>query len=307
MAENASATAWNVDAPEDGEYINRIPKEMRFLRGAVESVVKEEHSIVETGDVITSTKHKMGAARAYAGAYAGTGGAPSNNPGGNALSTVAETAQVATCEVGRIAIDTSLFNRLYGFVPDEDATAVWTGISAIPCGTAPGTVYMNSFPISGLRTAVIGSHAVPAAQFAGTTLATDADGQFYVHLSGTSFATADAVIELATGALHNAEGGFNNADVDGTNTLVYTKYFTGTLDADAQTDVAHGIADVDKILHVSVCVWNDSAAYLVQDFRGGASDVYTFEVSFNATNVVFAAVGATVQGEKYRIKIDYIL
>lgn len=205
MAENVSATAWNVDAPEDSEYINRIPKEMRFLRGAVESVIKEEHTIVETGNVITSAKHKMGAGRAYAGAYAGTGGAPANNPGGNALSTVAETAQVATCEVGRMAIDTAYGNRLYSWLPDADATAVWTGIAARPIGTAMGTMYMNEFPVSGLRTAVLGSHAVPAAQFAGTTIVTDADGQFYANLSSTSFATGDGIIELATGGVAAAK------------------------------------------------------------------------------------------------------
>jgi hypothetical protein len=130
MAENSSATAWNVDAPEDTEFINRIPEEMRFLREAVESIVEDEHTIVETGDVITSVRHKLGAARVFMGSY-GTDWSnyPSTNPAGNVMSTSIDTGAVDTCELGRIAIGTDSYNLIKVYAEDADGTAVWTGVS----------------------------------------------------------------------------------------------------------------------------------------------------------------------------------
>ncbi len=109
---------------------------------------------------------------------------------------------------------------------------------------------------------------------------------------------------------HNSDGTHDGAikfPVDGTSTVVLTKFFTGTLDNDATTEVAHGITGIDKILHVSGAVLNATSTYLVGGFRDGDIDAFTFELSYDGTNVSFTKVGTTVQGQKYRIKINYIL
>lgn len=97
--------------------------------------------------------------------------------------------------------------------------------------------------------------------------------------------------------------------IDGTPTAVFTKYFTGTLDADSSTSVAHGITGIDNILHVAVVISNAQVpeSYIVSGFRDAVTDGFTHEVFFDGTNVVIQSVGATIQGEKYRIKIDYKL
>ncbi len=94
--------------------------------------------------------------------------------------------------------------------------------------------------------------------------------------------------------------------VDAVKTKVFTKYFTGTTDADAATEIAHGIADIDKILHVSASIFNGSF-YEVSDFRGQATSATLFmDILYDGTNVLLQH-GTTLQSQKYRIKIDYIV
>lgn len=106
---------------------------------------------------------------------------------------------------------------------------------------------------------------------------------------------------------HDGDG-YVLRDVDGTPTKVYTKYLTGTLDADSSTSVAHSITGIDKILHVSaVCEDNGSAVYRVYDNQVGSTVNQGFQLSYNATHILIALVGSELQSFKYRIKIDYIL
>lgn len=109
---------------------------------------------------------------------------------------------------------------------------------------------------------------------------------------------------------HNADGTHNGAiesPVNGSSTAILTKYFSGTLDADTSTSVAHGLADIDKILHVSGCVFATDNFYKVYDSQLGATAANAFQLQFDGTNVQFNAVGANLQGQKYRVKINYIL
>lgn len=118
----------------------------------------------------------------------------------------------------------------------------------------------------------------------------------------------DDVTTSGASVMHDAEGGFQNADVNGTKTKVYTKYFTGTLDADSQTSVAHGITGIDNILAVSAAAFDDSgSSYGVVDYLRGASAANAWNVFYDGTNVTFDNVGANVQGNNYRIRIDYKL
>jgi len=109
--------------------------------------------------------------------------------------------------------------------------------------------------------------------------------------------------------MHDATGGYMQVDVDGVKTNVYTKYLTGSLDADATTTVAHGVTSaLTKIISVTTLVYDDAnAKFRVGEFRLAESAAVAYSVMFDATNITFALVGANCQGNAYRIKIDYIL
>lgn len=103
----------------------------------------------------------------------------------------------------------------------------------------------------------------------------------------------------------SSKGFWTNTLVQGVKTKVYTKYFTGTTDGDATTNVAHG-ANLDKIIHFSGFIWNsDSSKYDVYDFLYSSSGNNAFAIQFDATNLIFAVVGVNHQSQKYRIRIDY--
>ncbi len=108
---------------------------------------------------------------------------------------------------------------------------------------------------------------------------------------------------------HDSEGAFQNADVNGTKTKVYTKYFTGTLDSDSSTDVAHGVASgATKILAcVAATFVTGQGNYIVRDMQIAHSALTILRVSFGDTNVNFGSVGTQHQGQGYKLKIDYIL
>lgn len=107
---------------------------------------------------------------------------------------------------------------------------------------------------------------------------------------------------------HDGDG-YVLRDVDGTPTKVYVKYLTGTLDADSQTEVAHGVANaLTKILHVSATVAADDSIFRVYDYdKSSVSGAIGWFLQWDATNVIFSGVEADHQSHSYRIKIDYIL
>ena len=108
---------------------------------------------------------------------------------------------------------------------------------------------------------------------------------------------------------HDAEGGYSNCDVNGTKTKVYTKYFTGTLDADASTNVGHGVASgLTKILSVTVAAFADNVnTNVVSDFTIGAFATTSLSYTYDGTNVIIGSVGTNIQGNAYYIRVDYIL
>lgn len=114
---------------------------------------------------------------------------------------------------------------------------------------------------------------------------------------------------LAYLAIEHTTGGFHKYPVDGTGAEVRTKYLTGTLDADAATNVAHTITGVDNILHVSAAVFDSGLSrYLVSDYERDNVDATTgFRISYDGTNVFISGVGTGQQSQKYRVKIDYLV
>lgn len=95
--------------------------------------------------------------------------------------------------------------------------------------------------------------------------------------------------------------------VDGTSRKIFTKYLTGTLDADASTEVAHGVT-ASKILAMSVICYNgDTFVYTVSEFRISTLAQSAFVITYDDTNIFIGDVGSDFQGNIYRIKIDYYL
>lgn len=107
---------------------------------------------------------------------------------------------------------------------------------------------------------------------------------------------------------HNSDGTLNHVfTINGTATTILTKYLTGTLDADSNTAVAHGIANgLTKILSVSAHAYDDVLAkQVVMGNREVASASGSVRMTWDDTNINFVVVGADIQGNAYKIKIDY--
>jgi len=119
------------------------------------------------------------------------------------------------------------------------------------------------------------------------------------------------------GVEHNSDGTHNLpdntfthiiADVDGEETNVYIKYFTGTLDNDSTTVFAHGVADgLTKILSATFALKETADIYRAGEMYRGTSSTVSAELKFDNTNISIANVGTDFQGNPYRVRIDYIL
>ena len=172
--------------------------------------------------------------------------------------------------------------------------------------TSDITISGNTFTVAGAT-----GNTVVAGTLDVTGVATLGDGSLLA--AATETADGDrTIVDLnyaKTGdtVQHDSEGGFSNCDINGTKTKVYTKYFTGTLDADDSTLVIHSLVR-DNILHVSASVFDDVEAEFVtsENFRG-SSVASSWNISYNNTHVVIDVVGTSIQGNAYRIKIDYKL
>jgi len=105
---------------------------------------------------------------------------------------------------------------------------------------------------------------------------------------------------------HDGDG-YVLRDIDGTPTKVYTKYLTGSLDGDDTTLVEHGCS-VTKILSLTAAVWDDNqTVYRVLATQAVASANHSYTLVYGSTYVQFRTVGAYLQSNAYRIKIDYYL
>lgn len=147
MAENNAVVDFYETAPEDSEFISRIPAEIRFLRGAIRSAMGGEHAEIQTGNVVTGARHKMGAARIYVGTYGSTGAMTGLNPAGIDLSTSISTAATALADVGRMCVDVSDDYSLGIFANDvaAEGTSLWTYATVRGFkGTAYGPMYAAS-------------------------------------------------------------------------------------------------------------------------------------------------------------------
>ena len=92
-------------------------------------------------------------------------------------------------------------------------------------------------------------------------------------------------------------------DINGTPTLIKTKYFTGTTAAGATTNVAHGVT-YTKILHVSCAVENTNVFYAVNIGTGTGQAGFVLYLTYDVTNIILSNA-SDLQSKAYVVKMDY--
>lgn len=298
---------WNVTIPVDHTKIGSVPTEIRDVKSSAKIIISKEHIAPSTDNA--GGQHAHGSSRVYL-----QSGLPALDPEGNNLETTVGPS--TNVDHGRLAVDTAASNELRVYL--GTSAGIETGWKHVRVGRvkAATDIDANSRLVKNVASGTQTGQAIHVGQVDVTALT----GQLKIIEPATGAKVAVAVLDPPTANEHivgkkyaDAHAGHTGGeyyvyrDVDGTPTKVYTKYFTGTLDADSSTSVAHGITGVDNILSVSAAVDNGSSTYLVIGFRDNVKDVYTFEVTYDGTNVNITQVGATVQGEKYKIRIDYVI
>jgi len=135
-------------------------------------------------------------------------------------------------------------------------------------------------------------------------------GQKYINetnkIEYTAFGTLSSV-DWQPQAGTDSEGAYNFAKIDGILTKVYTKYLTGILDSDSLTLIDHNISDYNKIINCNILVGNISSTFNVKEMNRGSDSSYKWEVYITSTQIGINDVGSYIQGQKYRIKIEYYL
>lgn len=135
-----------------------------------------------------------------------------------------------------------------------------------------------------------------------------------VTVNGTLYVSGNSIFENGTITI-NAQiveydatsGNIKWELVSGVKTKVYTKYLTGTTDADSLTLIAHGVPDIAKVLTAYVAVRLSGGNYAVTDYNGGLSTDNFFQFSYDGTNLSIDSVGVNFQGQSYVAKIEYYL
>lgn len=286
---------------------------------ASETALNREHEFVTGGTAADQAHHKKGSARCYI-----QDAAPTTRVDGSAFNVQ---------DNGSLWIDTnSLPDNQFNFLSDYSGPT-WTPISTeiIAVLLASNRIFagtlksIGNFEVNAKFTVAadtgnteIAGTAYVVGDFQPTTYSTLRGGfqnsDTMASAADNKTASSDSIVKYATldagGVLmHDAEGSFNNCDVNGTKTKVYTKYFTGNLDADSETSVAHSIASATtKILSVTAMLYDDDQTVYCGPDRYIASDTdRSFRLSYDATNIILTQVGSYLQGNAYKIKIDYIL
>lgn len=327
-------TNWDVTAPNIDQPIGNHYKEIFDLRKGIAIRMNKEHETLATASA--GGVHLQGSARVF---Y--QSGAPATRVDGSPFTS----ADLGSLWFGTSGANATRFNILtattpsWTSLPDDiisyllstnrqftgtlgcDGNFTSTGLITANSGVTLGSgddligsvtsaINMQAFDVDEFGVGTIGT----SFNIAGTIAVVGTiDDDTMAAATDTTVSTSESIkayVDLdSTGSLmHDAEGSFRNCDVNGTKTRVYTKYFTGTTDADSETSVAHGIAGGDaKILSCNAIIENSSSSYFVGEQFESADGNNSFSAQFNATNVVFSGIGSNFQSQAYHIKLDYIL
>lgn len=98
---------------------------------------------------------------------------------------------------------------------------------------------------------------------------------------------------------------FEVIPVSGTNYAVYTKTFSGNLDGDSRTDIAHGVT-ATKIISLSGFAYDDLVSeYMIVELYQNSATSEAYTLSFSTSNISFFGVGSYLQGNAYKATIKY--
>ena len=229
--------------------------------------------------------------------------------------TLLELSTSDDVEFATIAGTTGAFS---GLITANGGVTLGAAVDLIGSATSDITFNTNKFTVAGATGNTVIAGTLDITDNIDPTSYETTNGGFLnsdtmAGAADTSTASSDSIVKYTTldadGVLmHDAEGAFNNCDIDGTKTKVYTKYFTGTTAAGVTTTKAHGIAGIDNILSVSSSIFSTAnSIYRVYSAGDGTGDSATYLLSYDGTNIELSTVGVNLQSQKYRIKIDYVL
>lgn len=292
-----SENDWNITKPDDHTKIGDIPQKIRDVKSSAKVIIAKEHVTPTTDNA--GGQHLKGATRVYL-----SDAVNRLDPEGNSLATA------DTTDDGRIHVNTSAGNELRVYV--ATAAGIYTGWEHVRVGQvkAAADLDANAFTIKNLASGTQAGEAIQIAQIDTTPYT----GQLKLLTPSTDSKVAVAVLDPPTESVHIIGKKFMDSivgdsyhliDVNGTSAKVYTKYLTGDLDADSSTSVAHEVT-VGNILSVFVVCYDDNLSqYVANEARMEANSNKAYQVHYDGTNIIISSVGAYLQGNAYRIKIDY--
>lgn len=295
--------AFDKDKPAASTSLRSSNPELLANQSAIQAAFNNEHIFSGTAAGTQTGDQTQGSARCFS-----QSSAPATRIDGDGfLST----------DLGSLWVDTD-DNAVYVLTV---VTPTWTPVSTEVIATllASGRIFGSTLGVTGNFAVNTNKFTVTAASgntlVAGTLDVTgNIDPTSYENTNGGFLDEDDMASDSATAvASQQSVAAFAKAnghpDINGTPTAVFTKYFTGTLDSDTQTNVTHSIAGgVTKILSVSCSAFNDNTnIFVVGDIFTGASATQAVKYAWDATFVYFIDVGTLLQGNAFRVKVDYIL
>lgn len=308
--------AFDKDKPASSTSLRNSNPEMLANNAALETALDQDHDFT-TGSTQTG-RHNMLTLLEAADIGTGAAGVPilgaqTANGKAELVFTDEDDNDVQITKAGDLNASANL--NVVGTTALGGSATLAAGADLIGSATSDITINTNKFTVAGAtgNTVVAGTLDVTGVM---TTTAASVLGDGSTLAAATTVGDGDRTIvdlayaESGTSVMHDTEGGYQNADVNGSRTKVYTKYLTGTLDADSATDVAHGVSSaLTKILSVSVAAFEDTtnSMFELHDFRTSAAASVSYKAGYDGTNVKFFDVGSSLQGNNYRIRVDYIL
>jgi len=298
--------AYDKDKPSASTSLRSSNPEILANWSQLQTAIDNQHNFTGTSAGTQTGDHTQGSAITFSQA--------------SAPATRIDAAGFLSTDLGSLWTDTD-DNALYVLTA---TVPTWTPVSTEVIATllAANRTFLGTLDVTGTLAALGAMTVATTLDVVGNIDPTSyetTNGGFLnddsmLTATDTSVASSDSILKFASidaqlQLMHDSEGSFINADVNGTKTRVYTKYFTGTLDSDSATAVAHGVASGGtKILSAAIFAWNgNTSQFSVNEYNRGAISNDSFNADIGSANVNFTNVGVNLQGEIYRIKIEYIL
>jgi hypothetical protein len=308
------ANEWDNTLPIDHTLISDLPGESRKITAKVETVLEKEHRTL--GDGNSGAEHKQGSAISF---FLATASAPTTDPAGTAF---------VTADLGRLWWDTttSQMKILTGVGP-----VVWTVLDAHLLASANTWAAIQTFSEIPIATkGIVANDTYVEARNeaddgnvslikAGKNVANDTEVAILPDLTRLAtdadpIESTDLVVKNYTdtgdNVMYDTEGGYQNVDANTVKTKIYTRYIRGSMLSASTTAVAHLVSSgKDNIMSITAYAGNSDGGgfYGVSGVAEAASVTNAFGVRYDDTNITFTAVGSKVQGQEYRIKVEYKL